>query len=105
MDSENYQTFDIIEEITRNDGSTYKEIGNLLHNGQAEYAAEQGMIKSVRILKINIPHSTSVEKYERYVNENFEIPSQVAISEYQEWTKTDEISELVNQIISDNNLS
>ncbi|MCW0953633.1 hypothetical protein OIT44_06120 [Weissella ceti] len=105
MDAENYQTFDIIEEITRNDGSTYKEIGNLLHNGQAEYAAEQGMIKSVRILKINIPHSTSVEKYERYVNENFDIPAQVAIPEYQEWTKTDEISELVDQIISDNNVS
>ena len=62
-----YQTLDIIEEITRNDGSTYKEIGNLLHNGQAEYAAEQGMIKSVRILKINIPHSGNVEKYEKYV--------------------------------------
>ena len=56
-----YQTLDIIEEITRNDGSTYKEIGNLLHNGQAEYAAEQGMIQSVRILKINIPHSGNVE--------------------------------------------
>lgn len=105
MDSENYQTFDIIEEITRNDGSTYKEIGNLLHNGQAEYAAEHNMIKSVRILKLNIPHSTSVEKYERYVNENFDIPAQVAIPEYQEWTKTPEISELVNQIITDNNLS
>lgn len=105
MDSENYQTFDIIEEITRNDGSTYKEIGNLLHNGQAEYAAEQGMIQSVRILKINIPHSTSVEKYEQYVNDKFEIPSQVAIEEYQEWTKTEEISKLVDQIISDNNLS
>lgn len=105
MDSENYQTFDIIEEITRNDGSTYKEIGNLLHNGQAEYAAEQGMIQSVRILKINIPHSTSVEKYEQYVNEKFEIPSQVAIPEYVEWTKTEEISKLFDQIISDNNLS
>jgi len=105
MDAENYQTFDIIEEITRQDGSTYKEIGNLLHNGQAEYAAEQGMIQSVRILKINIPHSSSVEKYERYVNENFDIPSQVAIKEYVEWTKTDEMADIVNQIISDNNVS
>lgn len=43
--SADFQTLDIIEEITRNDGSTYKEIGNLLHNGQAEYAVEEGMIK------------------------------------------------------------
>ena len=50
--SADFQTLDIIEENTRNDGSTYKEIGNLLHNGQAEYAVEKGMIKKVRILRM-----------------------------------------------------
>ncbi|ALI33833.1 hypothetical protein FO433_05320 [Weissella cibaria] len=100
-----YQTLDIIEEITRNDGSTYKEIGNLLHNGQAEYAAEQGMIQSVRILKINIPHSGNVEKYEKYVNEHFEIPEMVAIKEYTEWTKTPEMDDVIQKILTENQVS
>ena len=96
-----YQTLDIIEEITRNDGSTYKEIGNLLHNGQAEYAAEQGMIQSVRILKINIPHSGNVEKYVKYV----EIPEMVAIKEYTEWTKTPEMDDVIQKILTENQVS
>ena len=94
-----YQTLDIIEEITRNDGSTYKEIG------QAEYAAEQGMIQSVRILKINIPHSGNVEKYEKYVNEHFEIPEMVAIKEYTEWTKTPEMDDVIQKILTENQVS
>lgn len=100
-----YQTLDIIEEITRNDGSTYKEIGNLLHNGQAEYAAEQGMIQSVRILKINIPHSGNVEKYEKYINDNFEIPEMVAITSYVEWTKTPEMDAVIESILAENQVS
>jgi hypothetical protein len=97
-----YQTLDIIEEITRLDGSTYKEIGNLLHNGQAEYAAEAGMIKEVRILKINIPRSSHVEKYEQYVNDNFQIPEQIAIATWQEWEKTAEMQSEVDAILTEN---
>ncbi|MDR3241607.1 MAG: hypothetical protein LBT37_05495 [Lactobacillaceae bacterium] len=100
-----FQIFDIVEEITRNDGTKYREIGNLLHNGQAEYAAEQGFIKEVRIMKINIPHSASVEKYEKYVNDNFKIYSMVAIPEWIEWTKTPEMDEAIIRILSENQLS
>ncbi|MBM7618015.1 hypothetical protein JOC36_001609 [Weissella uvarum] len=100
-----YQTLDIIEEVTRLDGTKYKEIGNLLHNGQAEYAADQGMIQEVRILKLNIPHSTNVQKYEKYVNENFDIPAEVAIPEYQEWTRTPEMDAVVQQILVENKVS
>ncbi|MFL1696317.1 hypothetical protein ACJQWY_05905 [Weissella kandleri] len=100
-----YQTFDIVEEITRNDGTKYREIGNLLHNGQAEYAAEQGMIREVRIMKINIPHSRNVETYEKYVNDNFHIYSQVAIPEWIEWTKTPEMDAVINKVLQENQLS
>mgnify|MGYP001101812303 FL=1 len=58
------ETFNLIEEITRLDGSIYYELGNIPHNGRAEYAAEHGYIKSVRILKINIPRSSYVEQLE-----------------------------------------
>ena len=34
-----YQQFDLIEEITRNDGSQYYEISNIDQNGFAELAA------------------------------------------------------------------
>ncbi|MDR3190028.1 MAG: hypothetical protein LBT80_02340 [Lactobacillaceae bacterium] len=101
----NLQTFDIIEEITRNDGTKYREIGNLLHNGQAEYAVEQGFIKEVRIMKINIPHSSNVEKYEKYVNTNFEIPEKVAIDVWVEWEKNAENEALIEAILSENQLS
>ena len=97
-----FQTFNIIEEVTRNDGSTYKEIGNLLHNGQAEYAAEAGFIKEVRILKINIPHSTHVERYEKYVNQKFEILDKIAIPEWHEWEKTPEMLTEVEAILTEN---
>ncbi|WP_258088107.1 hypothetical protein [Weissella fangxianensis] len=103
--SADFQTLDIIEEITRNDGSTYKEIGNLLHNGQAEYAVEEGMIKKVRILKINIPHSKNVESYEKFVNENFEIPANIAISQYTEWQRTPEMDAVVEKILAENKVS
>lgn len=100
-----WQTLDIIEEITRNDGTTYREIGNLLNNGQAEYAVEQGMIKEVRIMKINIPHSSNVEKYEKYVNNKYEIPTKVAIDQWIEWEKTAELAILVEAILNENQLS
>ncbi|MCM0583041.1 hypothetical protein H9L19_05400 [Weissella diestrammenae] len=100
-----YQIFDIVEEITRQDGTKYREIGNLLHNGQAEYAAEQGFIQEVRIMKINIPHSVNVERYEAYVNANFEIYPMVAIPKWIEWTKTPEMDEAIAKILIENQLS
>lgn len=105
MTKAGFQTLNIIEEITRLDGSKYKEIGNLLHNGQAEYAVEEKMIQEVRILKLNIPHSNSVQQYEKYVSEHFEIPAEIAIDHYQEWERTPEVEQLVQQILIENKVS
>ena len=60
---EQHQVLTLIEEITRNDGSSYYEIGNMVHNGRAELAAERGYIKEVRILQLNIQHSRNLIKY------------------------------------------
>lgn len=70
----NHEVLDLIQEITRNDGTSYMEIGNMLMNGRAELAAERGFIKQVRILQLNIPHSTHVAKYEQYINEHLRFP-------------------------------
>ena len=44
------ETLNLIEEITRNDGSKYYEVSDIAQNGRAELAAIRGFIKSVRIL-------------------------------------------------------
>ena len=48
------ETLTLIEEITRNDGSKYYEISNMVQNGRAELAAIRGMIKEVRIIQLNM---------------------------------------------------
>ncbi len=58
------ETFTLIQEITRLDGTKYIEIGNMMMNGRAELAAERGYIKSVRIMQLNISHSQHVINYE-----------------------------------------
>lgn len=93
----------LIEEITRNDGSRYFEISNMVQNGRAELAAIRGMIKGVRIVQLNIPHSTNVIKYEKYINENFEMP-QEQFDHYDEWVKTPEMQEIVNKILRENHV-
>ena len=77
-------TLDLIEQITRLDGTKYFEIGNMVHNGRAELAAERGYIKEVRILKLNIPHSQTVIKYENYVNEHF-YSQEETMDHWEEW--------------------
>ena len=42
--SAKYQQFNLIEEVTRNDGSKYYEISNINQNGIAEMAADNGKI-------------------------------------------------------------
>ncbi len=39
------EQLDLIEEVTRNDGSRYYEISNIDQNGIAELAADHGLIK------------------------------------------------------------
>jgi hypothetical protein len=98
-----YHVFDLIEEITRLDGSTYIELGNITHNGRAEYAAEHGLIQSVRILKLKIPHSQRVERLEKYLNETYEMPP-AEFDTWIEWEKTPEMQAELEQILLDNKL-
>ncbi len=85
-DKDDFQTFDLIEEITRNDGTTYYEVGNIMMNGRAEKAAIKNLIKSVRILQLNIPRSSSLITYEAYINENYNFPGP-DIDKWEEWAK------------------
>lgn len=96
-------TLDLIEEITRLDGSTYHEIGNMVHNGRAELAAERGFIKQVRILKLNIPHSQNVIKYEKYINDHYVMQDE-SMDHWDEWKKTPEMEELVEAILQENHV-
>ncbi|MBS9338791.1 hypothetical protein G6R29_04025 [Fructobacillus sp. M2-14] len=97
------QTFTLIEEITRNDGSVYYELGNVTENSRAEYAADHGFIKEVRILKMNVPRSSHLEKVEAYLNETYEeLP--IECDHFPEWKKTPEIQKEMDQILLDNKL-
>ncbi|ABJ57504.1 hypothetical protein [Oenococcus oeni] len=99
----NYMVFDLVQEITRLDGSVYDELGNIVMNGRAEYAAEQNFIKQVRILKLNIPHSNHVEKVERYINDHYSDPG-FSMKRWEEWKKPPEIQKEMQVILNDNRL-
>lgn len=98
-----HETLDLIEQITRLDGTKYMEISNMVQNGRAELAAERGFIKEVRILQLNIPHSEHVINYENYINENFEMPDE-SMDHFQEWTKTPEMEKEVAMILKENHV-
>ncbi|GAA3611614.1 hypothetical protein GCM10022296_14210 [Secundilactobacillus similis DSM 23365 = JCM 2765] len=98
-----HETFTLIEEITRLDGSKYMEISNMVQNGRAELAAERGYIKQVRILQLNIPHSPHVVAYEDYVNENYEMPTE-ALDHFEEWEKPEKIQNEVNMVLKENHI-
>src|SRR5699024_7360289 len=97
------ETLTLIEEITRNDGSKYYEISNMDQNGRAELAAIRGMIKEVRIIQLNIPHTTNVIKYENYDNENFKMRPE-NITKYEERKKNPEIEEIVEKILKEKHI-
>ena len=67
------EQLDLIEEITRNDGSRYYEISNIDQNGIAELAVDHGEIKKVRILQLNIPRTTALIEYEKYINDTYDL--------------------------------
>ena len=73
MASDKYQQLNLIEEVTRNDGSKYYEISNVDQNGIAELAVDQGKIKRVRILQLNLERTKSLEFYEKYINETYDL--------------------------------
>lgn len=95
------EILDLIEEITRLDGTKYIEIGNLTHNGRAEAAAEKGFIKEVRILKLNIPHSKHVEIYEELVNKKHQMPTW-EMTDWDEWTKDAQMDAEIAAILTEN---
>ncbi|UQS82485.1 hypothetical protein MOO45_02025 [Bombilactobacillus folatiphilus] len=100
-----YQTLDLIEQITRNDGSKYYEISNMFMNGRAELAAQRGMIQEVRILELNIPHSTAVQTYEDYVNQTYTFPDE-DFDHWDEWDKpAGKIQTAYEQILRANNVN
>ena len=98
------ETLTLIEEITRNDGSNYFEVSNMVQNGRAELAVVRGFIKSVRILQLNIPRSTNVIKYEEYINSNFEMPTE-KMDHFVEWKKTKEAQTLLANILHENHIA
>ena len=97
------QVLTLIEEITRNDGTSYYEIGNMVHNGRAELAAERGFIKQVRILQLNIPHSRNVIKYEDYVNSHYQMQDE-SMDHWEEWKRTPEMDQVVEDILKENHV-
>lgn len=96
-------TLDLIEEITRLDGSKYFEIGNMVHNGRAELAAERGFIKQVRILKLNIPQSQNVLKYEKFINAHYEMQDE-SMDHWEEWKRPADMDQLVRDIMQENHV-
>ncbi|MFD1465644.1 hypothetical protein ACFQ4L_06070 [Lapidilactobacillus mulanensis] len=104
MAEKKYQTLDLIEQITRLDGSQYYEIANMFMNGRAELAAVRGFIKEVRILELNIPHSNAVQAYETYINEKYTMPAE-DFTEWVEWEKPDgKIADEVKEILRANHI-
>lgn len=99
-----HEVLTLIEEITRNDGSHYYEVANMVQNGRAELAVVRGFIKEVRILQLNIPRSTNVIKYEEYINKTFTMQDE-GMTYFQEWEKTPEAQVLVNKILRENHIA
>ncbi|WEV40192.1 hypothetical protein OZX56_07205 [Lactobacillus sp. ESL0684] len=92
MADQQYEELDLIEEITRNDGSSYFEIANIDQNGIAELAVDHGAIKEVRILQLNIPRTKALITYEKYINENYQLETLTNEADWQnpswvEWDK------------------
>lgn len=98
-----HQVLTLIEEITRNDGSKYYEIGNMVHNGRAELAAERGFIKEVRILQLNIPHSQNVIRYENFINSHYKMQDE-SMDHWDEWKRTSEMDKVVSDILKENHI-
>lgn len=100
-----YQNLDLIEQITRLDGSKYYEIANIFMNGRAELAAIRGFIKEVKILQLNIAHSSAVAVYEKYINDTYEFPEE-DFDAWVEWAKPEgPIAEAVQEILRTNHIA
>ena len=86
-----FETFDLIEEITRLDDSKYYEISNINQNGFAELAATAGKIKRVKILQVNIARTKPLMIYEKYINDNYDLQTLLDEHDWKnpEWVEWD----------------
>lgn len=105
MEKHPYEQFDLIEEITRNDGSKYYEISNVDQNGIAELAVDKKMIKNVRILQLNIARTKALITYEEYINKSYELPTLTNLTKWVEWKKPKgKILDAYNMILEANRI-
>lgn len=84
-----YEALDLIEEVTRTDGSKYFEISNIDQNGIAELAADRGNIKAVKILQLNIPRTKALITYEHYINQHYQLQTLMNEAQWENpiWTE------------------
>ena len=105
-----YETLDLIEEITRNDGSKYFEISNIDQNGIAELAADRGLIRQVKILQVNIARTKPLVIYEEYINKTYNLQTLLNENDWKnpkwvEWDKPEgKVREAYEQVLSANHI-
>lgn len=80
------------------------EISNIVQNGRDELAVERGFIKQVKILQLNIPHSTHVEFYEKYINQNYDMSNE-PMDHFEEWQKPLKIQNVIDMVLRENHIS
>jgi hypothetical protein len=92
------EQLDLIEEVTRNDGSRYSEISNI------------GLIKKVKILQLNIPRTKALIAYEKYINDTYDLQTLTNESDWKnpkwvEWDKPKgKILDAYNMILKANRI-
>ena len=105
-----YETLDLIEEVTRNDGSKYYEISNIDQNGIAELAVNRGYIKQVKILQVNIARTKPLITYEKYINETYKLQTLLSEDDWKdpkwvEWEKPKgKVLDAYNMVLKSNRI-
>lgn len=105
-----YENLDLIEEITRKDGSKYFEISNIDQNGFAELAASRGYIKKVKILQVNIARTKPLITYEKYINETYDLQTLLNEDDWKnpkwvEWEKPKgKVLDAYNMVLKSNHI-
>ena len=73
---EQHEVLDLIEQITRNDGTSYYEIGNMVQN---------------------------VIKYEHFINTHYKMQDE-SMDHWDEWKRTPEADKIVHDILEENHI-
>ena len=105
-----YEQLDLIEEVTRNDGSKYYEISNIDQNGIAELAVDRGLIKKVRILQLNLARTKSLQLYEEYIKKTYQVETLTKEDDWKdpqwvEWEKPEgKVLDAYNTVLKANHI-